>query len=74
VYEDDGSGNCWPLAGYSGEVAANARVFGSTGAQPTGSSMNGDAMDLYGFFHGHDYFGALADFVAVSGKTIMVPK
>src|SRR5437763_1308395 len=37
VYEDDGSGNCWPLSSYSGEVAATARVFGSTGYAPTGS-------------------------------------
>jgi len=49
-------------------------VFGQTGNSTTGSLQNGDATDLYGFFHGHDYFGALADFVAVSGKTIMVPK
>ncbi len=34
--------------------------------------QNVDAVDLYGFFHGHDYFGALQDFVSVSGKTIMV--
>ncbi len=45
-----------------------------TGNATTASLQNQDAMDLYGFFHGHDYFGAIADFVSISGKTIMVPK
>ena len=39
-----------------------------------GSQQNGDVQDLYGFFHGHDYPGALADFIAVSGKPAMVPR
>jgi hypothetical protein len=73
VYEDDGSGNCWPLNGYVGTTAASSRVFGVV-QNSTGSLQNGDAMDLYGFFHGLDYFGAINDFVQISGKTIMVPK
>ena len=36
--------------------------------------QNGDDVDAYMFAHGHDYKGALKDFVAVSGKTAMVPR
>ena len=32
-----------------------------------GTQQNGDNSDLYGFFHGHDYAGALVDFTAISG-------
>ena len=66
------SPNCWPLAGAGGVKAANARVLALSNAHnPAG---NTDAADLYGLFHGHDYTAALADFVLVSGKTIMVPR
>jgi alpha-glucosidase (family GH31 glycosyl hydrolase) len=75
VYATDGSNNCWPLAGWAGSYGATNRVFGTvTNATASGAQQNGDAMDLYGFFHGHDYFGAMQDFVSISGKTIMVPK
>jgi hypothetical protein len=37
-------------------------------------STNADEHDVYFFGHGHDYLGALQDFVAVSGKTIMTPR
>ena len=40
----------------------------------SGTQQVADAMDLYGFFHGHDYAGALQDFTTISGKTIMVRK
>mmetsp|Transcript_38622 Transcript_38622/g.76005 ORF Transcript_38622/g.76005 Transcript_38622/m.76005 type:complete len:1047 (+) Transcript_38622:22-3162(+) len=74
VWESDGANNCWPLAGWGGNHAASNRIFGQV-AQQTGHSLqNSDQSDLYGFFHGHDYFGALKDFTEVSGKTIMVPK
>ena len=63
--------NCWPLTDAGGTIAAPNRVLGVTGNASTPSQQVGVAMDLYGFFHGHDYPGAIADFVAVSGKTIM---
>jgi hypothetical protein len=35
---------------------------------------NSDTQDWYGFFHGHDYKGALSDYIKVGGKIPMVPK
>ena len=64
------SPNCWPLAGSTGSVAAPNRSFSPMKSEST----NADAVDLYFFGHGHDYLGALQDFVAVSGKTIMTPR
>lgn len=75
VYATDGSNDCWPLAGWAGTTGASNRVFGNvTDASAGGSLQNGDAIDAYGFFHGHDFAGALADFVQVSGKAIMAPR
>lgn len=65
------SPNCWPLAGMNGKTPSSQ---GRTLGLATNPTSNTDAVDLYGFFHGHDYYGAIADFVAVSGKTAMVPK
>lgn len=74
VWATDGSNACWPLAGWGDTIDVGNRMFGVVG-EPTPKTMqNRDAMDLYGFFHGHDYFTALSDFVSVSGKTIMVPR
>ena len=74
VYAADGTNQCWPLKGFASTIPSTSRSFAQVTNVTSGSAQNGDAHDLYGFFHGHDYFGALADFVAVSGKTIMVPK
>lgn len=75
VYDSSGSDMCYPLSGYSSTHAALARSFGVTTNETFYATLqNADSFDGYGFFHGHDYFGALKDFVAVSGKTIMVPK
>ena len=41
-------------------------------ANRTGTQQNHDVEDVYGFYHGHDYAGALSDFTLISGKTIMV--
>lgn len=63
--------NCWPLASIGGlKNVTDGRVTGTV-SNPT---SNTDIMDLYGFFHGHDYFGALAEFTLIGGKTVMVPK
>eukprot|EP01116_Phalansterium_solitarium_P007898 TRINITY_DN2091_c0_g1_i4.p1 TRINITY_DN2091_c0_g1~~TRINITY_DN2091_c0_g1_i4.p1 ORF type:complete len:820 (+),score=372.39 TRINITY_DN2091_c0_g1_i4:134-2593(+) len=35
---------------------------------------NTDVADLYGFFHGLDYKGAIYDYQLIGGKTIMVPR
>jgi alpha-glucosidase (family GH31 glycosyl hydrolase) len=35
---------------------------------------NTDTIDSYLFAHGHDYMGALSDYVKVGGKTAMVPR
>ena len=35
---------------------------------------NSDAMDWYGLFHGHDYKGALSEYVMLGGKIAMVPR
>jgi len=35
---------------------------------------NNDLQDLYLFAHGHDYFGALQDFVLVGGRIPMIPR
>jgi alpha-glucosidase (family GH31 glycosyl hydrolase) len=65
------SPNCWPLSGSTGSTSAPNRSFSPFKmTQPT----NADAVDLYFFAHGHDYLGALQDFVSVSGKTIMTPR
>ena len=64
------SPNCWPLSSAGGLKPAADRIT----ALATNPAENTDVEDLYGFFHGHDYFGAMADFILVSGKTIMVPK
>ena len=64
------SPNCWPLAGSTGQTAAPNRSFAPMKTQST----NEDEHDIYFFGHGHDYLGALQDFVAVSGKTIMTPR
>jgi alpha-glucosidase (family GH31 glycosyl hydrolase) len=37
-------------------------------------STNQDSKDLYGFFHGLDYKGAIKDLTAVAGKAAMVPR
>jgi len=37
-------------------------------------SVNTDAEDLYFFGHGHDYRGALKDFILLSGPITMVPR
>jgi len=39
-----------------------------------GTAFSADAEDLYGFFHGHDYRGALADYVLVGGRAALVPR
>jgi alpha-glucosidase (family GH31 glycosyl hydrolase) len=65
------SPNCWPLAGYGGTSPnTQNRIFGPVSSP----SHNSDTNDLYGFFHGHDYRGAIYDFTQISGKTIMVPR
>ena len=40
----------------------------------TNPQQNTNSHDLYGFFHGRDYRAAINDFVAVSGRTMMVPR
>lgn len=63
--------NCWPLASLSGRIqVTTGRVLGLL----TNPTSNTDMHDLYGFFHGHDYAGALADFVLISGRAAMVPR
>lgn len=62
------SPNCFPLMGWSGTRANASR---SLAIHP---STNNDAEDIYGFFHGHDYFGAMNDFVAVCGRVAMIPR
>ena len=42
--------------------------------QNTTFVTNSDTMDWYGFFHGHDYKGALSDYIQVGGKIAMVPR
>ena len=60
--------NCWPLQGYGGYTPNSTRTL----IPVSNPQQNTDAHDLYGFFHGRDYRGALNDFVAVSGRTMMV--
>lgn len=64
------SPNCWPLSSIGGRKPVADREL-ATVNNPSSLVV---AKDLYGYFHGHDYVGALADHVAVSGKVIMVPK
>lgn len=64
------SPNCWPLSGHTGIKSAQNRIF-SNMKSPQG---NADGMDLYGFFHGHDYFGALNEFVQISGRAVLTPR
>lgn len=65
------SPNCWPLSSVGGlKSVTDGRVLGLVSAP----SSNTDTADLYGFFHGHDYKGALGEWVQIGGRTIMVPK
>lgn len=74
VYEPSAaSPNCWPLAATGGTTGAADRVLGIVGGN-AGPQFNVDKQDLYGFFHGHDFVGALGDYVQVGGKIAMVPK
>ena len=34
---------------------------------------NTDVFDIYGLFHGHDYYGALADYILIGGKVRSSP-
>jgi len=61
--------NCWPLAAWSGFKAGGNRSLGAFSAPPSAARA-----DLYGFFHGLDFAGALQDFVLVSGRAAMVPR
>lgn len=62
--------NCWPLQGYGGYTLNSTRTL----IPVSNPQQNTDDHDLYGFFHGRDYRAAINDFVAVSGRTIMVPR
>jgi hypothetical protein len=62
VWDSSGGALCWPLQSWSATTPASDRVFGDCAVR---SQQNNDVHDLYGFFHGHDYFGAMADFVKV---------
>jgi len=73
VLETTPGGRCWPLKSASGPQPAPDRTFGQRVIVDK-TTQNADAIDLYGFFHGHDYFGALADFVLVGGRAAMVPR
>ena len=69
-------------AGWSVYDDSNSPVLDETGwwGQPSADKQatlfenNTDTQDWYGFFHGHDYKAALADYVQVGGKIAMVPR
>ena len=73
VFEGGGAAapNCWPLAAWSGFKVGGVgnRSLGVFSAPASAAKE-----DLYLFFHGHDYAGALQDFVKVSGRAAMVPR
>lgn len=62
--------NCWPLAETGGTTPAGSRAVGyiANPRGPYGPQFNVDAADVYGFFHGHDYYGALFDYTRIGGK------
>lgn len=62
----------WVVYDDSPNYILDANDWWVPNANGSGTRQNGDALDLYGFFHGHDYAGALQDFTGISGKTIMV--
>jgi hypothetical protein len=62
--------NCWPLQGYGGFTFNTTRTL----IPVFNPQQNTDTHDLYGFFHGRNYRAAINDFVAVSGRTMMVPR
>jgi alpha-glucosidase (family GH31 glycosyl hydrolase) len=67
--------NCWPLAAYSAQISdssTQSRVLGRMAPGPLGPQFNVDRYDLYGFFHGLDFRGAVADYSKIGGKTAMV--
>lgn len=70
------SPNCWPLATTGGTTSASNRVLGGmiVTPGPAGPQFDVDQHDLYGFFHGNDYRGAIADYVLIGGRTAMVLK
>ena len=70
VYVTGGGVNCFPLATWTGFRSVNQSV--STFVHS--ASPNSNAHDLYGFFHGHDYKGALEEFVLVSGRMLLPPR
>ena len=65
VYEPDAvNPNCWPLSDAGGSKATPDRVLGTVG-NGGGAQFNVNAQDLYGFFHGLDYVGALGEYTQV---------
>jgi hypothetical protein len=62
--------NCWPLQGYGGYTLNTTRTL----IPVFNPQQNTDTHDLYGFFHGRNYRAAINDLVAVSGRTMMVPR
>lgn len=71
------SPNCWPLADTGGAKSNSPnRILGAMNVAPgpLGPQFNTNVHDLYGFFHGNDYRGAIGDYVQIGGRTAMVLK
>lgn len=69
-----------------GEIVLQKGIFGSLGYAVLDDSRtvvldgdefvnrNGDAVDIYFFGYGKDYYGGLGDFYTLCGKTPMIPR
>ncbi|KAK3233298.1 hypothetical protein CYMTET_56397 [Cymbomonas tetramitiformis] len=72
---EEGLHCAWGLASRSGwSVVDDSDTQALNPASGWWEGQNVDEVDQYLFAHGHDYRGALKDFVAIAGKIPMVPR
>ena len=64
----------WALVSRDGWAAVDDSQNQALDDDDWWAGNNTDAHDIYLFAHGHDYMGALGDYVKVGGKTAMVPR
>jgi len=67
----------WGLVSRDGWAIYNdtaARALGPDDWWAPEPAANADAQDLYGFFHGLDFRGALADYTLVGGRAALLPR
>jgi hypothetical protein len=64
----------WALVSRAGWAVVDDSQNQALDEEDWWAGNNTDTIDSYLFAHGHDYMGALNDYVKVGGKTAMVPR